>query len=154
MNHEYRSVIIGTIGRVLVPLLQLYALYVVIHGHSSPGGGFQGGVILGSSFILLIIAVGPEEGRRRFSQKANDFFASFGVFIYGAIGLACIFMGANFLNYGVLPFPGASPVTSRYLGTLGIEIGVAISVTAIMVVIFLNLLDSDTSSEDDHGIHR
>jgi multicomponent Na+:H+ antiporter subunit B len=151
---EYRSVIVATICRVLAPFLQIYSLYVIMHGHSSPGGGFQGGVIMGASFILLVIALGREEVLQRMSERANDIFASLGVFIYAAIGLTCLLLGANYLDYSILPFPGASPEKARYLGMLGIEIGVGIAVMAIMVSIFLNLLGSENPSEEADGIHR
>lgn len=151
---EYRSVVVGTICRILAPFLQLYGLYVIMHGHSSPGGGFQGGVIIGASFILLAVALGAAATRRRFSVKVNDFFNTFGVLLYAAIGLACLLLGANFLDYGVLPFPGASIEKARYLGMLGIEIGVGISVMSIMVSIFLNLLGPESPPEERDGIHR
>ncbi|MFQ5849340.1 MAG: MnhB domain-containing protein [Candidatus Binatia bacterium] len=154
MIFQYRSVIVATTCRILAPFLHLYSLYVIMHGHTSPGGGFQGGVIMGASFILLVISLGREEALRRMTQKANDFFSSLGVFIYGGIGLACLLLGANYLDYGVLPFPGATPVKARYLGMLVIEIGIGISVMAIMVSIFLNLLGPETSSEEADGIHR
>ncbi len=151
---KYRSVIVATLCRILAPFLQLYALYVIMHGHSSPGGGFQGGVIMGASFILLIISMGSEETRRRMSERANDLFSCLGVVIYSGIGLTCLLLGANYLDYSILPFPGASPVKARYLGMLGIEIGVGISVMAIMLSIFSNLLSPDTASEEDDGIYR
>ena len=149
---EYRSVVVGTVCRLLAPFLQIYALYVIMHGHSSPGGGFQGGVILGASLILLVIASGADATRARFSQKVNDFLSTFGVLLYAGIGVVCLFMGANFLDYSVLPFPGVTPEKARYLGMLGIEIGVGISVMAIMISIFLNLLGP--APEDGDGIHR
>ena len=154
MIAKYQSVIVNTLCRILTPFLQLYALYVIMHGHSSPGGGFQGGVILGASFILLAIAFGLRNTLKRMSQKANDIFSSLGVFIYGGIGMTCLLLGANYLDYSILPFPGATPVKARYLGMLGIEIGVGISVMAIMISIFFHLLGSDASSEKDDGISR
>ena len=89
-----------------------------------------------------------------FSVKVNDILSTFGVLLYAAIGLGCLLLGANFLDYSVLPFPGASPEKARYLGMLGIEIAVGISVMAIMVSIFLNLLGSETPREEGDGIHR
>ena len=109
---------------------------------------------MGASFILLVIALGREEVLQRMTLKANDFLGSLGVLIYAAIGLACLLLGANYLDYSILPFPGATPEKARYLGMLGIEIGVGISVMAIMVSIFLNLLDPETPSEESDGIHR
>ena len=61
MIDRHQSLIVKTVCRRLVPFIQLFGLYVVIHGHTSPGGGFQGGVILGASFILLAIAYGIED---------------------------------------------------------------------------------------------
>ncbi len=149
---RYRSIIVVTLCRLLVPFLQLYSLYVIMHGHSSPGGGFQGGVIMAASFILLVISLGREQTLRRMTPRANDLLGSLGVLIFGGIGLACVILGGNYLDYSVLPFPGTTLARARYLGMLGIEIGVGISVMAMMVSIFLNLLSPETSSEEDDGI--
>ena len=113
----------------------MFGLYVIVHGHYSPGGGFQGGVILGASFILLAISCGIEDVKRRFPLAALTVFTSTGVFLYVGIGLACVLLGANFLDYGVLPV--AEP---RSIGMLGIELGVGITVMAVMVSIFHDLL--------------
>ena len=128
------SIIIRTISRILTPFIQLFALYVIMHGHSSPGGGFQGGVILGASFILLAISFGINEVKERFAERVLTAFTSAGVFIYGGIGAICFFLGANFLDYGILPV--GEP---RGMGMLGIEIGVGITVMAVMVSIFSDL---------------
>lgn len=135
MIDQQQSLIVKTVCRRLVPFIQLFGLYVVIHGHTSPGGGFQGGVILGASFILLAIAYGIEEMRRRFSLTALTVFTSTGVFLFAGIGVLCVLLGGNFLDYSMLP--GAEP---RSLGMLGIEVGVGITVMAAMVSIFYELI--------------
>ena len=135
MIAKHESIIIKTIARLLTPFIQLFALYVIMHGHSSPGGGFQGGVILGASFILLGISSGINEVKKRFSEKLLTMFTSLGVFIYAGIGFLCLILGANFLDYGILPIP-----EPRGMGMLGIEIGVGITVMAVMISIFHDLL--------------
>ena len=135
MIDQQQSLIVKTVCRRLVPFIQLFGLYVVIHGHTSPGGGFQGGVILGASFILLAIAYGIEEMRQRFSLTALTVFTSTGVFLFAGIGVLCVLLGGNFLDYSMLP--GAEP---RSLGMLGIEVGVGITVMAAMVSIFYELI--------------
>lgn len=135
MIEEQQSIIVKTLCRLLVPFIQMFGLYVIVHGHSSPGGGFQGGVILGSSFILLAIAYGIEEVRRRFSLSAIMVFTSMGVFLYAVIGILCLLLGANYLDYSILPV--SEP---RSMGMLGIEIGVGITVMAAMVSIFHDLI--------------
>ena len=130
-----QSVVVTTICRLVAPFAQIFGLYVIMHGHSSPGGGFQGGVILASSFMLLAVGDGIEEVRRRFSSVAVTVLTSAGVLIYAGIGVVCLLLGANFLDYGILPVP-----EPRSLGMLGIEIGLGTTVTAAIVSIFHDLV--------------
>ena len=94
-----------------------------MHGHSSPGGGFQGGVILASSFILMAVGIDLAEVKRRFPPLVLATFTSIGVLLYATIGMLSLVLGGNFLDYGVIPIPDA-----RSVGMLGIEIGVGITV--------------------------
>ncbi|MEA1914173.1 MAG: MnhB domain-containing protein [Campylobacterota bacterium] len=52
---SYRNSLLQTGVKVLFPLIILFGLYIIIHGHLSPGGGFQGGVIIGSGFLLMFM---------------------------------------------------------------------------------------------------
>ncbi len=138
---DHHDIIIGTTCRLLIPVLQLFALYVIAHGHHSPGGGFQGGVILGASFILLAIAQGLGPALKRMPEKSYVKLAFVGVAIYAGFGLMCQFLGANFLDYGVLQvlMPASNAVEARSHSMLGVEIGVAFTVSAIMFAIYANL---------------
>lgn len=141
------NVVIQTICRLLIPPIQLFALYVIAHGHYSPGGGFQGGCILGASFILMVIAYDIKEAKRMMSEKVNTILSSLGVIIYSGIGVVCLILSANYLDYGILN--KILPVTiaeARALGIFGVEVGVGITVMAVMVSIFLNL-----ASGGEHG---
>jgi len=131
------DVIIKTITRIMLPFIQIFALYVIAHGELGPGGGFQGGVIIGSSIILLALVWGSAEARDRFSQRLNDILNSVGVLIYVGIGVVCVIFGGFFLEYGKLPFH--SPEKGNHLGMFGIEIGVGITVAAVMVTIFFEM---------------
>ena len=135
MNEDQESIVVKTVCRLLAPFIQLFGLYVIMHGHSSPGGGFQGGVILASSFVLLTIGYGVTAVKRRLSLRTLTTLTSAGVLIYAGIGVVCVLLGANYLDYGILPLPDA-----RSLGMLGIEIGVGMTVMAAMVSIFHDLI--------------
>ena len=87
MIKESQDVIVKTLARLLAPFIVIYALYVIMHGHHSPGGGFQGGVILAASFVLLAVSHGLGKTRQRMGEKLATVFSSAGVFIYGGIGL-------------------------------------------------------------------
>ena len=134
------DLIINTVSRILVPFIQLFALYVIAHGHHSPGGGFQGGVILGASIIVIAIAFNLRTAVKRFKEKINGIMSSLGVFIYSGIGSICVLLGAEFLNYRALArILPVSRVMARSHGILGVEIGVAIAVMAVMVCIYNNV---------------
>jgi multicomponent Na+:H+ antiporter subunit B len=138
---EFEDVIIQTLCRFLVPFIQTFSLYVFAHGHSSPGGGFQGGCVMAAAFVLIFIAYDLNEAKRRFREKALLIFCCLGVFIYAGTGWACLLLGSNFLDYSflskVLP---TDPVKARYYGMAMIELGVQIAVMAVMVSIFLDLV--------------
>lgn len=149
MIERIEDVIIETLCRLLVPFMQVFALYVIAHGHYSPGGGFQGGSILGASFILLCVAYDIEEVKRRMTEKMNTIYCSAGAIIFAGIGIICLVLGGKFLDYSflhkILP---SNPVAARSLGILGIEIGVGFVVMAVMISIFLNIA-SKGKHEDD-----
>ncbi len=134
------DLIIRTVCRLLVPFIQLFGLYVVAHGHHSPGGGFQGGVILGAAYILLAIAYDLRSSTRRLTEKATGVLSPAGVFIYAGVGGLCLILGGNFLDYSALAgLLGVDPVMARSHGILMVEIGVAVCVMATMVLIYNNL---------------
>lgn len=140
-NGDHSRIIVGTTCRLVVPVIQLFALYVVAHGHHSPGGGFQGGVILGASFIIIALSDHLNAALRRFSEKSYITVAAVGIFIYAAFGVLAQVMKADFLDYGALQpiLFTDGPEMARSHSMLGVEIGVAFTVTAIMFAIYANL---------------
>ena len=137
---ESDNLVVKTVVRVFIPFIQIYGLYVIAHGHYSPGGGFQGGVILAASIILLALAFGLRKTMTKITEKLTTTLCSTGVFIYGGLGLLCLLLGGNFLDYEKLDLllkVGAPQ--SRSLGILGIEIGVGIAVMACMTSIFFDI---------------
>jgi multicomponent Na+:H+ antiporter subunit B len=135
------DVIIKTVCRIFTPFIQIFALYVIMHGHHSPGGGFQGGVILGASFILMLITQGLEQTKRRFPERLNITLFGIGLLIYSGIGLLCLILGGNYLDYSKLSeILKVAAAQARSLGILGVEIGVGIGVMAVMYSIFLDIV--------------
>ena len=150
MIHKSDDIIIKTLARILVPFIQIYALYVIMHGHHSPGGGFQGGVILAASLILLMITHGVKDTQKRISEKAVAIFSSSGVFIYAGIGVVCLILAGNYLDYSNLAkLLHVDPAQARSLGILGIEIGVGLAVMAVMFSVFFDISMGETSQKDE-----
>ncbi|MEF3254424.1 MAG: Na(+)/H(+) antiporter subunit B [Deferribacterales bacterium] len=123
--------------RMMTPFIQLFALYVLAHGEISPGGGFQGGVIFASSFILYGIVFGVEEVFKKISRKMIVFLTALGVMIYTGVGYITMFNGGLFLEYAKLP--GLDMKTGNSIGLLLIEIGVFITVFSVMLLLFIEV---------------
>ena len=128
-----RHVILRALSKLLIPLIMLFALYVQFHGDYGPGGGFQAGVIFGAGIILYTLMAGLEEARRVFPPRVLEIFVALGLLLYGSVGVAAIFEGGNFLDYDVLAH---EPVHGQHLGILLVELGVGITVAAVMATIF------------------
>ncbi|MCB1122165.1 MAG: hypothetical protein KJT03_11490, partial [Verrucomicrobiae bacterium] len=122
LTRTKNDLIIDTTCRLLIPIIQLFALYVVAHGHHSPGGGFQGGVIFGASFILLALARNLQATQKWVPEKRILNLAGIGILIYAGFGVAALIMGSNFLDYGQLDaiLPGDAKA-ARSHSMLGVE---------------------------------
>ena len=106
MIHAHDSPIVRTTSRLLIPLIQLFALYVLFFGQYGPGGGFVGGVMLGASFILGILVFGPKAPPSLLAKKIEH-GDGIGLMIFVGVGGLCLIGGGEFLNYSNLeiPFP-------------------------------------------------
>lgn len=143
MIRPYDSVILDVVTRVSFPLVLLLGLYIVVHGHYSPGGGFQGGVILATGVILLRLALGREESYRRFPPRTALVLASAGVCAFALVGLLPIATGGRFLDYAHLPIPGLEAPYRRYWGILVVEGAIGVGVWGALVAIFDKLTGAE-----------
>lgn len=128
-----QQIILRVVAKFMLPLILLFALYVQFHGDYGPGGGFQAGVIFAAGIILYTMLFGLGNSQKLFRRKTMELLTAVGVLIYGGVGVVCMFMGGNFLDYSVLRH---DPVHGQHLGILLIELGVGITVASVMIVIF------------------
>jgi multicomponent Na+:H+ antiporter subunit B len=134
------DLIVMNVCRLLIPFIQLCGLYVIAHGHHSPGGGFQGGVILGASVILIALSWDLRTAEMRLREVTTGLMSAIGVFIYAGVGALALALGGNFLDYAALaPLLRVDPVAARSLGIFFVEVGVGLAVMATMVFIYKNL---------------
>ena len=133
MRSYYDDRVVALSARLVTPFIQLFALYVIFHGHYSPGGGFQGGVIFGAAIILYAISNDLRRAFRRLDERAALLASAVGVLIYSGTGLLCLLLGGNFLDYNVL---ASNVITGQHIGIVVIELGVGITVSSVMLLIF------------------
>jgi multicomponent Na+:H+ antiporter subunit B len=121
------------VGRLLIPFIVLFGLYVQFHGEYGPGGGFQAGALIATGVILYALLEGEDAALRAVPRWVLLALVIGGASLYGAVGLACIWLGGNFLDYSVL---SADPVAGQQLGILLIEAGVGMAVCGALLSIF------------------
>jgi len=93
------TLIVKTITRLTVGLILLYGIYIVTHGHLSPGGGFAGGVIVALSFIHLMLAFGKDLALRKLSEGVASFFENLGAIMFLTIAILGFVGGYFFFNF-------------------------------------------------------
>ncbi len=132
MRHH---LVLRVMTKLLIPPILLFALYVQFHGDFGPGGGFQAGVIFAAGFVLYALVFGLETARRVVPEGLLRSLVALGLLLYASVGVASLLMGGNYLDYSALAH---DPIHGQHLGILLIELGVGITVSAVMVAIFFS----------------
>ncbi len=150
MIRPHDSLIVQSLGRFLIPVVQIFGLYVLFFGQYGPGGGFVGGVILGAGMILSILIFGHDASRSQLAKKIlhGD---GVGMLIYAGVGGLCLIGGGEFLNYADLEIPGLEIASRRYLGILLTQIGVAVDVAVTVISIVFSLSAEEMIEDSSNG---
>ncbi|HDQ39672.1 MAG TPA: Na(+)/H(+) antiporter subunit B [Desulfonatronum sp.] len=139
MKIPTESPVLHVASRGIAPVIMLIGLYVFFHGHYSPGGGFQGGVLLAAGVLLLRMTLGVTQSQKLMPTTLTLKLSAVGALIFAGTGLVALLCGGNFLDYHFLPV-WFEPVYLRYYGILFIEVGVTITVMTTLIAIYDDLL--------------
>lgn len=135
------TIIVKKVSQLMCGLIFMYGIYIVTHGHLTPGGGFAGGAIIAGSFILLILAFGSEVVNLRKEETKTTVTESMSLLIVIILAVAGIWLGSQvfFNNYlpkgeiGQLISAGLIPVFNILIG---IEVAAALLTIFLALVIF------------------
>lgn len=145
------DLVLRVIAKLLIPFILLFAIYVQFHGDFGPGGGFQAGVIAAAAIVLHALIFGLDATRRIVPERLVETMLAAGVLIYAGVGIAGLFLGGNFLDYFVL---GGDPIAGQHRGIFWVEVGVAVTVSGVMLKIFYMFTarghsDGDAAASED-----
>ena len=127
------DMVLRVVGKLLIPFILMFALYVQFHGDFGPGGGFQAGTIVAAAIIFYAIIYGLNTARRVLPDWIVESMIAIGVLLYIGVGFAGLLLGGNFLDYFVLD---SDPVVGQHRGIFWIELGLAITVFGVLLKIF------------------
>ncbi|MEM7173071.1 MAG: Na(+)/H(+) antiporter subunit B [Pseudomonadota bacterium] len=143
MKHH---LVLRVITKTLIPPILLFALYVQFHGDFGPGGGFQAGVIFAAGFILYALVFGLETARQVVPAGTLRALVAAGLLLYALVGVASMLLGYNYLDYDALR---ADDTAGQHLGIIVIELGVGITVAAVMIAIFFSFAGRPPRIKDE-----
>lgn len=133
------TVIVKKTTQLIAGIIFLYGIYIVLHGHLTPGGGFAGGIILAGSFILLILAYGSDFLNLVREESGSTIYENMAILIFLFLALSGLLVGAKVFFANWLPHgtPGEL-VSAGFLPLYNIFVG--IEVAASILTIFLALV--------------
>lgn len=135
------SIIVKKVAQLISGLIFLYGIYIITHGHLTPGGGFAGGAIIAGAYILNILAFGSDAMNLKNKEKGSSLSESLAIFIVLILAVFALFIGSKifFANYlpkgelGEIISAGAIPLYNIFIG---IEVAAAIITIFLALVIF------------------
>ncbi len=147
-----RSLIVSRVSRWVAPLIFVFGIYVALYGHLSPGGGFPGGVILSSAFILTLLARGREATLKRLPFGVAKKLDAVGALLFLCIALVGLAVtGVFFANFIQQRLPG-EPLRLFSGGTImpaNIAIGLKVAASLFLVMFALSALRISTDEKDE-----
>ena len=132
------TVIVKTISRIVFPFTFLFGVYIIFHGHLTPGGGFPGGVIIAASVAMLVLAYGLERIQQNTNVLHAEALDTIGSMTIAVVGILGLLFGAYFLQ-NVFPLGGLGQLFSGG-NFLWLYIGVGIKVAAGLLLILYAML--------------
>lgn len=153
---EGMSKIVKTTSAIVYPLALIFGFYIIVHGHVTPGGGFQGGAIIATAIAMLIVAFGTKKASHWYNESSFSIIESIGAMSFvgiGFLGLGTAFL-YNFLStgsglLGKIP-QGINPGYINSGGTLlPINIAIALKVFAGIGAVVLVFSFIEGGGQDD-----
>lgn len=134
------SVIVKTMVAFLVPFIILFSIYTIMHGEISPGGGFQGGAIVGASMIIFTTIFGLYESSVRIPLRVRAPLEGVAVITFFIVGVLGLIGGGNFLTYAWPDIATSlQPAVVVWL-TILVEIGIGMGGAMVLISILFSLI--------------
>jgi len=142
------TVIVKTISSWVKVLIVLFGIYIILFGHLTPGGGFAGGVILASSYVLLMLAFGRELVQKNLPSTLSSKLDCIGAFAFGMIAiLGFVFGGVFFKNFLVQYGEKFNLISSGTIPLSNIAIGVKVGASLFLVIFVLSTFRRNPSAD-------
>lgn len=147
-NIEVKNIIVKCAADIFTPIGLVLGLYIILHGHLSPGGGFQGGVLVASSVILIYLGYGNETLKKTFNIETLRKNEALGAIAYSFFALVGIIFGANFCRNIFYKTGNIGDLySSGTIFWMNFSVGYKVLTgVGFLILLMVGLLHSDSSS--------
>jgi multisubunit Na+/H+ antiporter MnhB subunit len=135
------SVIVKKVSQLVSGLVFMYGIYIITHGHLTPGGGFAGGAVLAGAFILLVLAYGNELVKLKKKEEGSSVTESLAVLTFILLATVALLIGThvffkNWLPAGIVGDLISAGIIPLYNIVVGIEVGAALFTIFLALAIY------------------
>ena len=143
------TIIVKTIASWVKILIILFGIYIILFGHLTPGGGFAGGVILASSYVLIMLAYGKEFVQKDLPLSLDSKLDCLGAFAFAMIAiLGFVFGGTFFYNFLSKYGQQFNLISAGTIPLSNIAIGLKVGASLFLVIFILSTFRRDTSGSE------
>ncbi len=145
------TIIVKTVSSWVKMLIVLFGIYIILFGHLTPGGGFAGGVILASSYLLIMLAFGKEFVQKNLPLALDSKLDCLGALLFAMIAILGLFLCdkiffANFLYQEYLPGKAFDLISGGTIPLSNIAIGLKVGASLFLVIFLLSTFRRETSA--------
>ena len=151
------SKIVRTVTNEFMPFILVFGFYIIAHGHLTPGGGFQGGAVIVSGVVMLLVAFNHQEVKQVLRERTLSIMESTGALIFIALAFAGI--GAAFFHnflvgtpiFGRIPPTGPNPGdfwTGGVIPLMNLAVGLKVIAGLSAVVLAMAIFSSGEEVEE------
>ena len=151
------SKIVRTVANQLIVFILIFGLYVIVHGHLTPGGGFQGGAVIVSGVVMLLVAFSSKELKKSLRERLLSIMESTGALVFailGFIGIGTVFFYNILVGspiFGRIPATGPNPGdiwTGGVIPLMNLAVGLKVIAGLSAVVLAMALFSSGEEIEE------
>lgn len=146
MKEEYKrkEVIIPSCANIVLPIALVLGAYIILHGHLSPGGGFQGGVLIAGAVAILYVAYGGHKTKGMFNTKRLKISEDLGAIGFVFLGTLGIIYGTSFFGNVINKGAVGKLYSSGTIFWMNFAVGYKVLAgIGFLIIVMLNSLDSD-----------
>jgi multicomponent Na+:H+ antiporter subunit B len=135
------SIIVKKVSQLVTALIFMYGVYIITHGHLTPGGGFAGGTILAGAFILMVLAWGSGLLNLQKKEEGSSLIESLAVFVFILLAALALLVGTHVFFHNYLPAGKVGELVSAgiiplYNIVVGVEVGAALLTIFLALAIY------------------